>query len=204
MNRSELTEKLDTSFTNLTSFFREIASLLRDCDRLMGEKGYITFNGNTVAYEQSTSLTKPDSWFPAYLNRMYYPEEREKEKLDCLLFISVFLRYGSVCCRTIPTYMVDNVPLIVAGIIVPNTLPRSFKSDIVYVTKAWFWAKESKDNILDENISEVKTIYPKKGEYEDSRLIRTFACPLEEIKGTEDLRTKVIEKLLKVAEDLQK
>jgi len=199
MNNYEFTEQLDQSFKNLTYFFQELASFLKDCDRLMGEEGYTPFNGSTVAYEQSRSVTNPESWFPAYLSRMYYLEERAEENLDHLLFINIFLRYGSGGCRTIK--MVDNVPLVVAGLIVPNT-PRLFKTDIVWVTKSWFWVKEPKDNAIDKDLSEVRTLIPKKGEYEDSRFIKTFACPLEDIGGSEELRSKIIEELLKITENV--
>ncbi len=200
MSSSEFTNQLDQSFTNLTSFFQELSSLLKDCDRLMGDHGYTICNGNTVAYEQSRSVTNPEYWFPAYLSRMYILEEQAEKEHDRLLFINIFLRYGSGGSRDIK--MVDNVPLIVAGLIVPNN-PRLFKTEVVWVTKSWFWAKGPKANILGENISKVRMINPKnKGDYYDSRFIKTFAYPLEQITGTADLKSEIIEKLLKIAEDI--
>lgn len=199
MSKSEFTEQLDKSLKNLISFFQELSSFMRECDRLMEEEGYTTFNGKTVAYEQSRSVDYPESWFPSYLSRMYYLKKQAEKEIDSLLFINIILRYGSGGCSTIK--MFDNVPLIVAGLIVPNT-PRLFNTNIVWVTKSWFWAKEPKDNALDQNISEVRTITPKKGEYEDSRFIKTFAYPLENIRGSEELRTKIIERLLKIVENV--
>lgn len=197
MNNSEFTEKIDQSFRNLTSFFQELASLLRDCDRLMGEEGYTTFNGNTAIYERSGSILNPESWFPAYLSRAYVPEEgAEDRSFNHVLFISLFLRYeegGSYDIR-----MVGKSPLIVAGIIIPSD-PKSFKFE-GWLTKRWFWAGEwEKKNVINEDISKIREFDVNKGEYNNSKSIKTFAYPLEQITGTADLKGEIIRKLIEIA-----
>ncbi|MCC4771296.1 hypothetical protein FXV91_14325 [Methanosarcina sp. DH2] len=200
MNNSEFSEKLDQSFRNMTSFFQELASLLRDCDRLMGEEGYTTFNGNTAVYEQSRSVLYPEAWFPAYLSRAYVSEEEAEDRsFNRVLFISLFLRYGGGGCHDVR--MIGNVPLLVAGIIVPAN-PKSFRFE-GWLTKRWFWVDESeKMNVLNENIPKIRVFDVKKGEYNNSKSIKTFAYPFEKVTGTADLRSKIIEKLLEIAENI--
>lgn len=199
MNNSEFSEKLDQSFKNMTSFFQELASLLRDCDRLMGEEGYTTFNGNTAVYEQSRSLLNPEAWFPAYLSRAYMSEEEAEDRsFNHVLFISLFLRYGEAGCHDIR--MAGNVPLLVAGIIIPAN-PKSFRFE-GWLTKKWFWVEEfEKKNVLNEDISKLRVFDFKKGEYNNSKSIKTFAYPLEQIQGTANLRSKIIERLLEIAKN---
>ncbi|AAM05749.1 TPA: hypothetical protein HA338_05800 [Methanosarcina acetivorans] len=199
MNSSEFSEKLDQSFINITSFFQEVASLLRDCDRLMGEEGYTTFNGNTAVYEQSRSVLNPEAWFPAYLSRAYVSEEEAEERsFNRVQFISLYLRYGEGGCHDVK--MIGNIPLLVAGIIIPAN-PKSFRFE-GWLTKRWFWVEESeKINALSGDIPKIRVFDVKKGEYNNSKSIKTFAYPLEQVQGTADLKSKIIEKLLETTEN---
>lgn len=196
MNNSEFT-KIDQSFRNLTSFFQEIASLLRDCDRLMGEEGYTTFNGNTAVYEKSASILNPENWYPAYLSRAYVSEEgAEDRSSNHVLFISLFLRYGEGGSHDVR--MVGNIPLLIAGMIIPAD-PKSFRFE-GWLTKRWFWVGGwEKNNVLNEDISKIREFEVNKGEYNNSRFIKTFAYPLEQITGTADLKGEIIKKLIEIA-----
>lgn len=171
----------------------------------MSEEGYKTFNEDTAVYELSRLLYNPELWFPAYLSRIYVLEKQTKKKLyDHVLFINVFFRYDSKVNRYIT--MVDNVPIVVAGLVVPNdpTVPNNpnYKNNYYWIPGYCFNENGTGEkNLLGKNISEIRVITPKtQGEYNNSRFIKTFAYPLEEIKGIEDLKTKIIEKLLEIAE----
>ncbi len=201
MESIDFNQQLNQSFENLNEFFREIASLLKDCDRLMGEEGFITFNGNTAVYEQSRSLLNPEAWIPSYFSRAYVLEQDVEEKFpNHILFISLFLRYDGGC-KDIK--MKDNVPLIVSGIIVPHE-PKSFKFE-GWLSKKWFWVDKSEENnILNEDISELRSFLEiPSGNYNNSKSILTFAYPLEKVKSTMYLKQNIIKKLLDSARKLK-
>lgn len=161
----------------------------------MGEEGYTTFNGNTAIYEKSGSILNPEGWYPAYLSRAYVlEEEAEGRSFNHVLFISLFLRYGG----NYGIQMVGNIPLLVAGLIIPAD-PKSFRFE-GWLTKRWFWVGEwEKNNVLNEDIFKIREFEVNKGEYNNSRFIQTFAYPLEQIKGTADLKGEIIRRLMEIA-----
>ena len=201
MESTDFNQQLNQSFENMNGFFSEIASLLRDCDRLMGESRYTTFNGNTAVYEQSRSLLNPESWIPSYFCRAYALEQEiEGTEPDQILFISLFLRYSGGC-KDIK--MQENVPLIVAGIIVPHN-PKSFKFE-GWLSKKWFWVdKPEEKNRLNDEISKIRDFLDIPiGHYNNSKSIITFAFPLEKVKSTIELKENIIDKLINCTKNLQ-
>jgi hypothetical protein len=200
MESIDFNQQLSQSFENMNGFFHEIASLLRDCDRLIGEEGYTTFNGNTAIYEQSRSLLNPEAWIPSYFCRAYALESEIDEKSpNEILFISLFLRYDGGCKDII---MNDNVPLIVCGIIIPHD-PKSFKFE-GWLSKKWFWIDSpEKNNILNDEVSKPRSFEIPTGQYNNSKSITTFAYPLEKVKSTIELKDHIIQKLVESARKLK-
>lgn len=200
MERTDFNRQLNHSFENMNRFFHEIASLLRDCDRLMGDQGYTTFNGNTAVYEQSRSLLNPEAWIPSYFCRAYALEEDEDKNPNQVLYISLFLRYDGGC-KDIK--MQDNIPLIVAGIIVPHN-PKSFRFE-GWLSKKWFWIdKPEEKNKLNDDISKMRDFFDiPSGHYNNSKSIITFAFPLEKVKSTIELKEDIIDKLTDRAKNLR-
>ncbi len=200
MESTDFNQQLNQSFENINGFFSEIASLLRDCDRLMGENRYTTLNGNTAVYEQSRSLLNPEAWIPSYFCRAYVIEPEIEDKApNQILYISLFLRYGG-SCKDIK--MKDNVPLVVAGIITPNN-PKSFRFE-GWLSKKWFWIdKPEEKNMLNDDISTMRDFSDiPNGHYNNSKSIITFAFPLEKVKSTIELKENIIDKLINCTENL--
>lgn len=200
MERTDFNQQLNQSFENMNRFFHEIASLLRDCDRLMGEHDYTTFNGNTAVYEQSRSLLNPEGWIPSYFCRAYALEQDEDKNPNQILYISLFLRYDGGC-KDIK--MQDNIPLIVAGIIVPHN-PKSFRFE-GWLSKKWFWIdKPEEKNKLNDDISKMRDFFDiPSGHYNNSKSIIAFAFPLEKVKSTIELKENIIDKLIDRARNLR-
>lgn len=205
MSDLEFSEQLNDSFKNITSFFKEISILLKDCDRLMSENGYTTFNGNLAAYQMSKSLLNPEGWIPTYLSRAYVNEEKLEDKsFDDIKFVSIFLRYGIAGTHNVE--MEGDEPLIVAGMLIPNN-PNNFKFD-AWHTKIWFWKLDYEDDEEDKwvnsnakadgTVVELKTTNPE--EWWGNNELRTFAYPLEDMKNTGDLKERIIDKLIEMDE----
>ena len=201
MSDLDFSKQLEESFKNITTFFKEVSVLLKDCDRLMGENGYTTFNGNTAVYEISRSLLNPEGWVPTYLSRAYVDEEKLEEKsVDNVKFVSIFLRYG--ISGTYDIKMEGNIPLIVAGMLTPGN-PETFKFE-GWMTKRWFWANLPKeetiikgDKSIDGSIVEIE--YKNNSGY-GTKNLKTFAFPMEEINNTSALKEKIINRLFEIEE----
>lgn len=203
MSDLDFSKQLNDSFKNITSFFEEISTILKDCDRLMSENGYTTFSGNIAAYEMSKSILNPGGWIPTYLSRAYVNEEKYEEKsFDDIKFVSIFLRYGIAGTKDIE--IEGDVPLIVAGMLIPhNPSDYKFKS---WSTKIWYWSDKddeedkwvNSDAEADGKVVELKTTTP---EYWGGiNEIKTFAYPLEAMKNTGDLKEKIIDELIEMDE----
>ena len=214
MSEISFNKQLEESFKNMTTFFEEMATLLQDCDRLMAENGYTTFNGNTAVYEMSKSLLNPSWWIPSYMGRVYVFEENLEDKtFTHVMFINLFLRYGEGGTHDVK-FDDENTPLIVAGIIIPNN-PSKFKFEN-WQTKSWFWGDNSEYdkhksdeynrwvNHDCENDGTVVEFYPGKNEkyWENIKQIHTFAYPLEDMKNTGVVKEIVIEKLIEMKENI--
>jgi hypothetical protein len=213
MSDLDFNQKLDESFKNLTAFFEEIAVILRDCDRLMGDEGYSPSTGSTVVYDMSRSIYKSDGWIPSYLARAYVPEENsEDNSFTHIKFVSIFLRYESGGTKDVE--MDDNIPLVVAGIIIPKDL-ENFKF-VSWQTKAWFWADNEEyekyesdeyDRWINEDAEADGTItvfYPAKNNkwFRNVEILRTFAYPLEDITNSTTLKEKIIDGLCNIDESV--
>lgn len=213
MSDLDFNQKLDESFKNLTAFFEEIAVILRDCDRLMGDEGYSPSTGSTVVYDMSRSIYKPNGWIPSYLARAYVPEENsEDNSFTHIKFVSIFLRYESGGTEDVE--MDDNIPLVVAGIIIPKDL-ENFKF-VSWQTKAWFWADNEEyekyesdeyDRWINEDAEADGTItvfYPAKNNkwFRNVEILRTFAYPLEDITNSTTLKEKIIDGLCNIDESV--
>lgn len=206
MDELNFSQQLDESFKNITSFFEEIATLLKDCDRLMGENGYTTLIGNTTVYEISRSILYPNSWIPSYLCRAYILEEKLEESLFIgVKFISIFLRYESGGTEDVE--LEQNIPLIVAGLIIPSD-QKKFKFE-GWLTKYWFWSKEFNEDYKDDKWvnpiakadGTVIEFYPKDPEeWNNIKQFQTFAYHLDEIKNTGVLSEKIINTLINMRE----
>lgn len=208
MNELNFSQQLDESFRNITTFFEEIAIILRDSDRLMGENGYTIFtprNKAQTVYEISRSVENPDAWIPSYVGRTYVLEDDlEDNSYTDIKFISLFLRYESGGTHDVEK--INNIPLIVAGVIIPNE-STEFKFNS-WMTKSWFWALEfdedeeyedkwvNSDAKEDGTVIELFTANPE--EWGNIKELRTFAYPLEDIKNTSILKEKIIGKLIEL------
>lgn len=212
MDELNFSQQVDESFKNITSFFEELATLLKDCDRLMGELGYTSFTGNNTLYGISYTLLNPKGWVPSYFGRTYVSEENLKDhSFNHINFISIFLRYGSGGTHDVE--IKDNIPLIVAGMIIPSD-PEEFKFE-GWVSKSWFW-KDNSEYAKHQSVEyhqwinddakadgSVVILYPKKHKWwENLKQLQTFAYPLEEIENTGMLKAKIIDKLIEINEDI--
>jgi len=205
MDELNFNQQIDESFENIIAFFNQLALLLKDCDRLMGEDGYTTITGNTSVYDMSKSLLNPEGWVPSYIGRTYVKEEGfEENSFNDIKFITIFLRYGSGGTHDVKK--INNIPLIVAGVIIPNE-STEFKF-YSWMTKSWFWALEydedeenedkwvNSDANEDGTVVELSTANPE--EWDNIKELRTFAYPLEDIKNTSILKEKIIGKLIEL------
>jgi len=208
MNELNFSQQLDESFRNITTFFEEIATILRDCDRQMGEEGYTIFynrNKNLAVHGMSKSLENPKGWIPSYVGRAYVSEDDfDDNSYTNIKFISLFLRYESGGTHNVE--MITNIPLIVAGVIIPNE-STEFKFNS-WMTKSWFWAlefdedEENEDKWVNSDAKEDGTVIEffnaNPEEWYNIKELRTFAYPLEDIKNTSILKEKIIDKLIEL------
>lgn len=216
MNELNFSQQLDESFRNITTFFEEIAIILRDCDRLMGENGYTIFsnrNKTLAVYEMSKSLENPKGWIPSYVGRAYVLEDDfEDNSYSDIKFISIFLRYGSGGTHDVE--MVNNIPLIVAGVIYVNN-PDEYKFE-PWDSKSWFW-KDNSDydkyqsdeyhrwiNADAKADGTVVKLYPSNDpDWANVKKLLTFAYHLEDIKSTKILKEKIVDKIIEINDEFE-
>lgn len=212
MDELNFSQQMDKSFKNIIGFFNQLALLLKDCDRLMGEDGYTTITGNTSVYEMSKSLLNPEDWVPSYIGRTYVKEEGfEDNSFTDIKFINIFLRYGSGGTHDVQ----HDDPLIIAGMMkIAN--PENFKFES-WQTKSWFWNELDYDksyyeksncdvyhtwkNVDAKADGTIKIHHPANHKWwKNIQEIQTFAYPLENIKNSAALKEKIIDELINMDE----
>lgn len=197
MEEQSLSENLAESFSNLTDFFQNIALLVRDCDRLMGENDYEPVNGrSSVIYDTSYSLDNPNAWIPSYANRGYVSSKSPENDEKRVKFIGVFFRYGKGGTNDIE--IKNNIPLIVAGVLLPEERKKIKYEG--WVVKSWFYA--NKEQIIDPSNAN-GTIFEFSGDVlrkwnNNIHKVKTFAYPLDEMGTTNDLKEIVVQKLMDI------
>lgn len=164
---------LRNAFQYIKTFYRELAQMLEDIDELMDKESWSSMGGSGVTSDMSKSLDNPNIWSPYYLYRNYSNEEEANYKKGILIFFDTEL----------------------------NDFPISVVYGNINITNQEF-NKWDMWNLWNDNMDKLKSLTGEviqvKATSQDGKNIdgKLIAIPLTMISTKEDLKEKVVDKLL--------
>lgn len=165
-------ENLRKAFHYIKTFYREVAQMLEDVEELMDKEKWESIGGSGITDNLSYSLDLPDRWMFQYIYRSFI----NKQTPNCMKGILVFFDVEN---NEFPTS-------IVCGKV--NISDKEHDKWLVW--RLWNQNKEKLKNLSGEEVE----LNGKSDEKEIKG--KLFAIPLTKIKSKEDLKEKVVDKLL--------
>lgn len=172
-------------FDELTRVFKDVSKLLLDADGMMGQRGYLNWKprSSAVGTETSTSVWRPEEWYPRWVGRYYLHESDETQSGPCL-FVAVFLSDQAKAGDWARKQRIEQ-PLVIAGVISQEDGATQALGWHYWDAKSWFWENDK----LETRQREVT-------HQRDEVTIRSFAIELQALSDTASLAEKVIKPLL--------